>query len=125
MDEVEFINLPNDTNLTRVTKELHGRGYVYAALDSRRTFLILSQRLRNTQVAIEELANEEVCLASLYECANHLCRKGKCGSFRIEKMDLHTLPAWLERERGRHARVVVAATCTRCWELQRADAQRS
>ena len=59
MDEVKLINVPNDATITRVTKEIHSRGNVYAALDSRRTYLILSQRLRNTQVAIEELANEE------------------------------------------------------------------
>ena len=122
MDEVEFINLPNDATI-RVTLEPHGRGHVYAALDSRRTYLILSQRLRNTQVAIEELAKEEVCLASLYECANHLSRKGKCGSFRIEKMDLETLPAWVESHSARYARVVIAATCARCWEFERVDAQ--
>ena len=120
MDEVEFINLPNDATI-RVTLEPHGRGHVYAALDSRRTYLILSQRLRNTQVAIEELANEEVCLASLYECAAHLSRKGKCGSFRIEKMDLASISSWLQLQRKRYARVVIAATCARCWEFERVE----
>ena len=113
-----LIPLPSDSTLVRVLPELYARGNVYAALDQRRTFLIISQKLINTQVAIADLALEECGIASLYEAADPTHRTAKCGSFRIEKMTLADAPAFVERHRQLFSKIFIAASRSHRWQIE-------
>ena len=119
--EPTLILLGPDQILASVTPELYSRGNAYAAMDQRRTFLILSQKLINTHLAIADLALEECAVASLYEAANPTHRTAKCGSFRIEKMSLAQAPAWVAQHRGLYAKVCIAASNARCWRTMKSD----
>ena len=116
--EPTLITLPPASTLTRVLPELYTRGNAYAALDQRRTFLILSQKLTNTQSAIADLALEECAIASLYEAADPTHRTSKCGSFRIEKLTLAEAPAWVEQYRKTFSKVYIATTEPRRWKIE-------
>ena len=116
--EPTLITLPPDSTLTRVLPELYSRGNVYAALDQRRTFLIVSQKLTHTQSAIADQALEQCAIASLYEAADPTHRTSKCGSFRIEKMTLAEAPAWVEQHRNLYSKVYIATTEPRRWKIE-------
>jgi hypothetical protein len=116
--EPTLIPLHPDSTLTRVLPELYARGNVYAALDQRRTFLILSQKLTYTQSAIADLALEECAIASLYEAADPTHRTSKCGSFRVERMILAEAPAWVEQHRKPFSKVYIATTEPRRWKTE-------
>ena len=117
--EPKLIELSHDFTLKRIGPELYTRGNVFAAADQRKTFLILSQKLSNTQAAIADLAMEECAISTLYEAADPSHRTAKCGSFRIEKMNLLEAPAWIEQHRRMFSKVYVAASNPHRWHIER------
>ena len=67
-------------------REVRAKGFVWAAEDVRRQVLILSQRGAHLQAAIEQLCYETVSLTSLCESATCQLRKGRTGSWRVQRM---------------------------------------
>ena len=116
-----LVPLAHDSVLERIRPEIYSRGNVYAATDQRKTFLILSQKLINTQYAIASLAVEECSIASLYEAADPVHRTAKCGSFRINKLSLGEAPAWVSRHRRVYSKVYIAASNPRFWSIRHPD----
>ena len=117
-----LIPVPNDQRLDKVSKELYGRGNVFAAEDvCRHDILIVAQRVANLISAIEDTTGEAPTKSCLYDSANALLRRGRHGSFRVSKLAPTDLPDWLDNARGGYQRVVIAANNPNCWEIKSKD----
>jgi hypothetical protein len=112
------LELPTTKRLASVSPEIHSKKHVYAAEDVlRRQVLIVAQRMIAVQSAIEDTCGEPCSLASLFESATLKLRKGRTGSFRVHRLLPEELPAFLDEQRPRFARVVIAAHDPQRWQL--------
>lgn len=110
--------VPSHKRLASVRPELHSKKHVYAAEDVlRRQILVVGQRMIAVQSAIEDTVGEPCSLASLFESATMKLRKGRTGSFRVHRLLPEELPAFLDEQRPRFARVVISTRNPAHWQL--------
>lgn len=114
-----LINVPRDKRVESVKKELYCRGTCYVAADvCRKDIMIIAQKVANLVVAIEDTCGEAPTKSCLYDSASNSLRRGRHGSFRVSRMTSRDLPEWLDHERERYNRVVIATHSPQCWQLQ-------
>ena len=113
-----LIPVLKNQRLVKCNKELYGRGNIFAAEDvCRRDLIIISQRIANLVVAIEDTVGESATKSCLYDSSNALLKRGRHGSFKVSRMTPTDLPEWLDNARARYQRVVIAANNPNCWEI--------
>ena len=120
---MELVDLPSDRRLVHVDREWYGKGYVYAALDVRRELLILSQRVTYVQQAIEQLCNQTPSMTSLFDNASHRARGRTAGAWKVVKLLLCQVSEFVDEERVKYKRVVMACENWRKWGLAPIQAQ--
>ena len=120
-----FIELPSDSQVTRVQHETHSREFGYVALDRRRTFLFASTNLRNIATGIDAYAKEEVGRSTMFSCASLSSNRAYAGSFRFERCSRSELPARMLEYRGRFERVILCPTLRSAWKLGEMTHQKS
>ena len=82
------VDVPSNQRLASVAQEYYSKGRVYAAEDVlRRQILVVAQRMKHVQTAIEDICGEPCSIASLFESADLKLRKGRTGSFRVVRLD--------------------------------------
>lgn len=118
---MELIELKHE-RIYGVRREMYAKQWVYAAEDSRGTALIVAQRMRLIQIAIDKVCGEDCSLASLFESAADKLVKGKTGSFYVKRMPAADLPAYVDAMRGHYERVIIAARNSDKWILEPAGA---
>ena len=112
------VELPTHLRLAAVRHEIHSKKNCFVAEDVlRHQVLIIGARMAAIQSVIEDEVGEPCSLASLYEASALKQRKGRTGSFRVHKLSPETLPAFLDEQRKRYARVVIAAHDPARWHL--------
>ena len=113
------VDIPRNQRLTSVSPEYYAKGHCYAAEDVlRHQILVVAQRMKHVQTAIEDLCGEPCSLASLFESADLKLRKGRTGSFRVTRLHPRDLPEYLDEHAKGFGRVVIAATNPAKWSLQ-------
>ena len=115
-----MLEVPIGTRLSTVEPEIYSKGHVYAAEDVlRRQVLVLAQRMRHVQTAIEDpdVCGEPVSLASLFESCNLQLRRGRTGSFKVTRLAPSEAPSFVDERANRFGRVVIAATNPAKWQL--------
>jgi hypothetical protein len=120
-----FIELPSDSQVTRVQHETHSREFGYVALDRRRTFLFASTNLRNIATGIDAYAKEEVGRSTMFSCASLSSKRGYAGNFRFERCARSELPARIQEYRPRFDRVILCPTLRSAWKLGDTTDQKS
>ena len=124
---MHLIYLQEKDNVFEVRKEIHSKGFVYAAEDCRGQLLVISQRVRFLRDIIDWEIGEHVSEASLFECASGQLKGGQTKSFRVCKMGCADVPLYLQRVRERRTfgKVVLAATNSAKWMVQRDESDES
>ena len=102
--------VPCNNSLIKVDREMYSRDNIFAAMDCRKQYIILSQRLCHTAEAIGDLTGETAAVSSLYECSRRLTRKGRINSFSIVKLTPGETPAWLEENRKKYDEIFISTT---------------
>ena len=115
-----LVEVPLGTRLNSVEPEFYSKGHIYAAEDVlRRQVLVLAQRMKHVQTAIEDpdICGEPISLASLFESCNLQLRRGRTGSFKVTRLAPSEAPSFVDERAKRFGRVVIAATNASKWEL--------
>ena len=121
MSEHQLIQIRDDQRLHSCEPELYTRGHVYAAEDvTRKQMLIVAQKVANLAHAIADTTGESPPIACLYESANSLVRRGRVGSFKVNRMRPEDLPGWLDAARRRYDQLVISASNPHSWRIQAA-----
>ena len=116
--EVHLIEIPDHSRLSLIDREINSRDNVFMAVDvCRKQYLIVSQKLSCTSDAIQELCGEAAPISSLYECSNHLTRKGRIGSFSILKLPRTEATTWIDANRHRFQRLFISTTAPIRWKV--------
>lgn len=113
------LEVPLGTRLSSVDPEYYSKGHIYAAEDVLRwQVLVLAQRMKHVQTAIEDICGEPCSLASLFESCNLQLRKGRTGSFKVTRLTPSEVPSFLDEHAKRFGRVVIASMNPAKWQLQ-------
>ena len=116
---MRLMKLPDHKRVVTIEPELFSKGWVYAAEDARRQFLIVSQRVKFLQRTIAHECGEQCSMASLFESATDKLKTkgGRTQSFRVRRMEAADLPSYLEEARPLYSKVLIAAVNPSKWHL--------
>lgn len=117
LQQMELVNLPDDQRLVRVEREWYAKGFIYACQDVRRELLILSQRVTYLQQAIEQLCNQTPSMTSLFENASRMQKSGRTGAWSVVKLLPCQISEFVDENRVKYKRVVMACDNWRKWRL--------
>ena len=117
--EVKIIRIPDHSRLSMIDREINSRNNVFMATDvCRKQYLIVSQKLSCTSEAIQDICGENAPTSSLYECSNHITRRGRIGSFSILKLPRDEATTWIDANRHRYQQLFIATTAPERWQTQ-------
>jgi hypothetical protein len=104
----------------RLTRSAAAPGNMYVCEDAERhQLMILSQKVKNIQDALDALGWDAPAASSLFDAASYKQRKGKTGAWAVHKLSSEDLPRFVAERRRHFARTVIAATDPSAWQLTR------
>jgi hypothetical protein len=112
---LKLFDLPADVRVKAVRGEIHTKGHAYMCEDVRRKqLLVVGQRMRHIQEACEQLCGEACALSSLFESASAALKRGRTGSFAVQRVTRDELPALLEERRRLYGRMMLQPWSRAC-----------
>jgi len=115
---MHLLYLKNGCGIKKVEREIHAKGFVYAAEDCRGHVLVLSQRVRFLQEVIDQECNERCSIASLFESAEGKLKGGRTESFKVYRMQFEEVGSYLKRSKTTFDKVIIAAMVKNKWVLE-------
>jgi hypothetical protein len=122
-----IVEMPSDQSLDRVDPEhCARRGNLYVCEDcDRHQLLILAQKVKNIEDALEELGWQVPATSSLFDAATCKQRKGKTGAWAVHRLPTEEVKAFLAQRRRHFARTVIAASNPKAWRFAPVEAPRT